>query len=179
MVADRMESPRDGLFEDSRFVSVIACIIAIVVILVGGHLYGRYLANKDLGGRDAAIEQLQAESQQQKRNIDQKSAQLTQMQIQLDKSKAQLEAVMPTENTYNIMPNQTLIVADGRVTVGLVGSPGNESVTLNVNGKSQVATAGQVIAAGSDPSANCQVAVQSFDMFKAVLTASCAGAKGQ
>jgi hypothetical protein len=179
MVADRMESPRDGLFDDSRFVSVIACIVAIVVILVGGHLYGRYLANKDLGGRDAAIEQLQTESQQLKRSIDLKSLQLTQLQVKVDKTQAQLESIMPTKDTYNIMPNQTLIVADGRVTVGLVGSPGNESVMLNVNGKSQLATAGQVIAAGSDPSANCQVAVQSFDMFKAVLTASCAGAKGQ
>jgi hypothetical protein len=179
MVADRMENPRDGLFEDSRFVSVVACIIAIVVILVGGHLYGRYLASRDLGGRDNVIEQLRAESQQQKRNIDQKSAQLTQMQAQLDKTKAQLEAIMPAKDTYNIMPNQTLIVADGRVTVGLIGSPSNESVLINVNGKQQAAAAGQVIAAGSDPSANCQVAVQSFDMFKAVLTATCAGAKRQ
>jgi hypothetical protein len=35
------------------------------------------------------------------------------------------------------------------------------------------------MAVGNDPSANCQVAVQSFDMFKAVLTASCAGGKSQ
>ncbi len=86
---------------------------------------------------------------------------------------------MPTKNTYNIMPNQTLIVADGRVTVGLVGSPGNESVTLNINGKEQAMAAGQVMTVGSASSANCQVGVQSFDMFKAVLTASCADAKGQ
>ena len=178
-MTDRMQNPRRSLFDDSRFVSVVACIVAIVVILVGGHLYGRYLAAKDLGGRDHVIEELRAESQQQKRNIDNKSAQLTQMQTKLDSTKAQLESIMPTKNTYNIMPNQTLLVADGRMSVGLVGSPGNESVLLNVNGKQQAAAAGQVITVGSDPSANCQVAVQSFDMFKAVLTASCAGAKGQ
>jgi hypothetical protein len=178
-VADRMGSPRRNLFDDSRFVSVVACIVAIVVILVGGHLYGRYLAAKDLGGRDNVIEQLRAESQQQKRNIDQKSAQLTEMQVKLDRTNAQLESIMPTKNTYNIIPNQTLLVADGRMSVGLVGSPGNESVLLNVNGKQQAVAAGQVITVGSDPSANCQVAVQSFDMFKAVLTALCAGAKGQ
>jgi hypothetical protein len=178
-VADRMESPQDSFFDDSRLVSVVACIVALIAILVGGHLYGRFLAAKDLGGRDAAIEQLQAESQQQKRNIDQKSAQLTELQARLDRTKAELETILPSKNTYNIMPNQTLLVADGRVIVGLVGSPANESILLNVNGKQQVAAAGQVITVGSDPSANCQVAVQSFDMFKAVLTASCAGAKGQ
>jgi hypothetical protein len=178
-VADSPKNPRSSVFDNSRFVSAVACIVAIVVILVGGHLYGRYLANKDLGGRDNAIEQLRTESQQQKRNIDQKSAQLTELQATVDRTKALLEAIMPTKDTYNIMPNQTLIVGDGRVTVGLVGSPSNESVTLTVNGKQQVVMAGQAVKAGSDPSANCQVAVQSFDMFKAVLTASCVGAKGQ
>jgi hypothetical protein len=174
-VADKTRS--DNLFDDSRFVSVAACIVAIVVILVGGHLYGRYLASKELGGRDAALEQSIAQGQQLKRTIDQKSAQLTQVQAKLDRVQAQLESIMPAKDTYSIIPNQTLIVADGRVTVGLVGSPGNESILLNVNGKQQAVAAGQVIAAGADPSANCQVAVQSFDMFKAVLTATCAGAK--
>ncbi len=178
-MADSAQSPGPGLFEDSRFVSAVACIVAVIVILVGGHLYGRYLADKDLGGRDNVIAQLQAENQQLKRNIDQKSAQLSQLQAKLDKSEAQLESIMPTKNAYNIMPNQTMIVADGRVTVGLVGSPGNESVVLNINGKQQAMAAGQVMTVGSDPSARCQVGVQSFDMFKAVLTASCADAKGQ
>jgi hypothetical protein len=72
-----------------------------------------------------------------------------------------------------------LIVADGKITVGLIGSPANESIMLNVNGKQLAAAAGQVIPAGLDSSANCRVAVQSFDMFKAVLTATCAPTKGQ
>jgi hypothetical protein len=174
-VADRPES----FFDDSRFVSVIACIVAVVAILVGGHLYGRYLNAKDLGGRDAAIEQLVAQNQQQKRLNDQKAAQITLTQAKLDRVQAQLESIMPAKNTFNILPNQTLLVADGRMSVGLVGSPGNESILVNVNGKQQALTAGQVVAVGNDPSANCQVAVQSFDMFKAVLTASCAGGKSQ
>jgi hypothetical protein len=180
MMTERSSSgpaPRDGWFDDPRSVSVIACIIALIVILVGGHLYGRYLASKEVGGRDNVIEQLQAQSQQQKRNIDQKSAQITQLQAQLARVESELDEIMPAKNTYNIMPNQTLIVADGRITVGLIGSPANESVLLNVDGKQLAATAGQVIPTGADASAKCQVAVQSFDMFKAVLTASCTGAK--
>jgi hypothetical protein len=174
-VADRAQSPQHGLFDDSRFVSVMACIVAIVVILVGGHLYGRYLASKDLGGRDVVIDQLQAQVQQQKRTADQKAAQISDLQAKLTRVQAQLEQILPSKDTYNILPNQTLIVADGKITVGLIGSPANESIMLNVNGKQLAATAGQVIPAGSDPT--CRVAVQSFDMFKAVLTASCA--KGQ
>jgi hypothetical protein len=170
---------RDSFFDDSRFVSVIACIVAVVAILVGGHLYGRYLNSKDLGGRDAAIEQLVAQGQQQKRLNDQKAAQITQMQAKLDRVQAQLESIMPAKNTYSILPNQTLIVAEGRMSVGLIGSPSNESVLVSINGKQQALTAGQVVTVGGDPSASCQLAVQSFDMFKAVLTASCGGAKVQ
>jgi len=178
-VADRTQSPRQSLFDDSRFVSVIACIVAIVVILVGGHLYGRYLASKDLGGRDVLIDQLQGQVQQQKRAADQKAAQISDLQAKLARVQAQLEQIQPSKDTYNILPNQTLIVADGKITVGLIGSPANESIMLNINGKQLAAAAGQVIPAGSDSSANCRVAVQSFDMFKAVLTVTCAPAKGQ
>jgi hypothetical protein len=177
IVADRAQSPQPGLFDDSRFVSVLACIIAVVVILVGGHLYGRYLASKEVGGRDVLIDQLQAQVQQQKRSADQKSAQISDLQAKLTRVQGQLEQILPSKDTYNIMPNQTLIVADGKITVGLIGSPANESILLNINGKQLAATAGQVIPAASDP--NCRVAVQSFDMFKAVLTATCAGGKSQ
>jgi hypothetical protein len=85
--------------------------------------------------------------------------------------------ILPTENTYNINPNQSLVVANGRLTVGLVGSPTNDSVNLNINGKTQSAPVGAVITSVLDPSTTCQVGVQSFDMFKAVLTATCAAAK--
>ena len=178
-MADRTQSPRPSVFDDSRFVSAIACIVAIVVILVGGHLYGRYLASKEIGGRDVLIDQLQAQVQQQKRLGDQKSAQISELQAKLARVQAQLEQIQPSKDTYNILPNQTLIVADGKITVGLIGSPANESILLNINGKQLATTAGQVIPVSSDSSANCRVAVQSFDMFKAVLTATCAPAKGQ
>ena len=38
-----------------------------------------------------------------------------------------------------------LLVGGGRVTVGLVGQPGNQTVILNINGKERPAAAGDVI----------------------------------
>jgi hypothetical protein len=86
---------------------------------------------------------------------------------------------MPSQNTYNINPNQSLIAADGRLTIGMIGSPGNEGINLNVNGKQQKVSAGDVIRVSPDAATACQVQIQSFDMFKAVLMASCAAAKSQ
>jgi len=182
-VSDRMPSSRSApkgtqwrsLRAEIRFVTLTAFIVAFVAIIAGGHIYGRYLANRESGGRETAIEQLRAESQSLRRRIDDFSAQVTDLQTKLDRAQAALKAIMPADNTYIVSPNQTVIAADGRITVGLIGSPGNESVTLDVNGKQQSIAAGQVVAVPP----NCQVVVQSFDMFQAVLVATCAGAKPQ
>lgn len=170
---------RRRLTDNNAFVIAAACVIAILGILVGGHLYGRWLAARDLGGRDNAIEQLRSENQKTQRQLDAKSAQATQLQAKLDQVEASLNAIMPSANTYNISPNQSLIVGNGRLTVGMVGAPGNEGVTLNINGKEQTVAAGQIVHERPDSSTDCSVQVQSFDMFKAVLVATCGGAKAQ
>jgi hypothetical protein len=177
----RPDSSRRRLFAvgDNRFVIIAACVVAILCILVGGHLYGQFLSDRDLGGRDNTIARLNSENQKIKLQLDEKSAEATALQAKLDTAQASLNAILPSANTYNIDPNQSLVVAGGHLTVGLVGSPGNESVTLDINGKEQSISAGQVVNVAPDASTNCQVQVQSFDMFKAVLVASCTGAKPQ
>ena len=163
--------------DDNRFVIAAAVIIAVICILVGGHLYGRYLSSRDLGGRDNAIEQLRAQNQKMKRQLDAKSADATELQTKLDRVQATLNAIMPSQNTFNIQPNQAIVVGNGRLTIGLIGAPSNESVTLDINGKAQSVQAGQIVEVAADSSTKCQVQVQSFDMFKAVLVASCAPAQ--
>jgi len=164
---------------ESRYVVIAACVIAILGVLVGGNFYGRYLAALELGGRDNVIEQLRSENLQQKRKIDQQSARLTAIQLKLDAVQRQLESIRPAANTYNIEPNQTLFVGDGRLAIGMIGPPGNEGVTLAIDGKQQMVIAGQVITVAPDPSTSCRVTVQSFDVFKAVIVASCGGTKPQ
>jgi type II secretory pathway pseudopilin PulG len=178
----RGASPRRSRWRDfrdeHRILSIIIVVVGIIAILIGGHLYGRYLSSVDLAQREAQIEQLRAESQKQKRDIDSKSQQITQLQAKLTKTQAALDAILPSANTYNIIPNQTLIL-DQRVTVGLVGSPGNESVLLNINGKPQTVAVGQTVSVNPDAATKCQFVVQSFDVFKAVLVASCSAANAQ
>jgi hypothetical protein len=84
---------------------------------------------------------------------------------------------MPGKDTYRINPNESVVVGDGRLTLGLVGLPTTDGVTINVNGKQYTVAAGAVIDVADDPSAPCKMAVQSFDMFKATVTASCSEPK--
>jgi D-lyxose ketol-isomerase len=55
----------------------------------------------------------------------------------------------------------------------LIGPPTNEKITLNINGKQQAMAAGDKLRITPDSSTVCQVNLNSFDMFKAVVYAAC------
>jgi hypothetical protein len=154
-------------------------VVLILFIMVSGYFWGRQFNVRDIQQRDAAIQQLQSDAQRLAADIADQSANLTALRTELTNTKSALDAVMPSQNTYNINPNQSLIAADGRLTIGMIGPPGNEGINLNVNGKQQKVSAGDVIRVSPDPATACQVQIQSFDMFKAVLVASCAAVKSQ
>ena len=156
-----------------------AGVVLVLFIMVSGYFWGRQFNARDIAQRDAAILQLQADGQRLAADIADQNATLTALRAELSSTKATLDAITPSLNVYDIIPNQSLIVADGRLTIGMVGSPGNEGIDLNVNGKQQKVAAGDVVRVSPDPSTACQVQLQSFDMFKAVLVATCGPAKSQ
>jgi hypothetical protein len=157
----------------------LAFVAAILIlgVAIGGQIYGRVVAAREILERDATIQQLQSEIQKLEVELYFQNGKLAALQSKFTTFQATLETILPAADTYNIDPNQAIIVAGGRLTIGLVGSPTNEGINININGKQHAAAAGDVIHVALDPSTNCQVGVQSFDMFKAVLTASCAGVK--
>ena len=107
-------------------------------------------------------------------------AKLGALQVKLNGVQAALDAITPSANKYQIGSNESLIVADGHLTVGLVGVPlWNNTVDLNINGKSYLAAAGDVINVTIEPSMNCRVKVMSFDALSAqvVVNATCAETK--
>jgi cell division protein FtsB len=162
-----------------RFLSIVACAVIIVVVAFGFYLLGRSASDTALKASSRTLQFAQNEYDKLAADNNHQSATIADLQVQLKKAKAALNAIMPSENTFNIDPNESRIVADGHLTIGLVGSPTNEGVNININGKLQPAAAGDVIHVALDPSTSCQVRVLSFDMFRAVLTASCAAAKPQ
>jgi hypothetical protein len=156
-----------------------AVIVLVLFIMVSGYFWGRQFNARDIQQRDAAIQQLQSDGQRLAADIADQNATLTALRTELSTTRATLDAIMPSLNVYSIMPNQSLIAADGRLTIGMIGPPGNDGINLNINGKQQKVAAGDVIRVSPDPSTACQVQIQSFDMFKAALVASCAPAKSQ
>jgi hypothetical protein len=179
--SDRENSRLYGLLmtRGGRFLLIVIFVVVMLGGAIGGYLFGLDLASRDLAAAKAQVDQLLPEAQKLKRQVIDQNAAFIALQAKLTSAQAVLKAIMPTENTYNIIPNQSLVVADGHLTIGLVGLPANERVNININGKQQSAATGDTIKIAVDPSTTCQVEVQSFDMFKAVLTASCAAAKSR
>jgi hypothetical protein len=101
--------------------------------------------------------------------------QVFELREQLDKVNKRLEAILPSPNMYKIKPNESQTVPIGRLTVGLVGTPGNQSIELNVNDKKYRAEAGDI----NDFAMACRVEVVSFDVIEAnvVVNASCTETK--
>lgn len=152
---------------------VVFCILVVLGGILSGYIVGRQLTYNDvISGRDQ-IQQLQSENQTYNRQIIELSTRITALQSNLARVQNTLSTIMPADNTFNISANQSLVVADGRLTIGLIGSPTNEGININVNGKQQLAVAGDVILVAPDPSTKCRVSVQAFDLFKAVVAASC------
>ncbi len=162
-----------------RFLGVAVCAVFILGVAIGSYFLTRTAGENEIKAANIRIVQLQSENQKLSADNTNQMVTIADLQTQLKNVQAKLTAIMPAEKTYNIYPNQSIIVADGHLTIGLIGSPTNESVNININGKPQSAAVGAIINSVLDPSTTCQVGVQSFDMFKAVLTASCAAVKPQ
>jgi hypothetical protein len=186
-VTERMESGRSVrkssrlygwmMAPGGRLRVVTASAVLILCSAIVGYLIGHDLAFRPLVDATQLIEQLQPENQKLKKETLDQNSRLIALQAKLTSVQSALDAILPTKNTYNISPNQSMIVANGHLTIGLIGSPTNESITININGKQQLAVTGDVFKIAPDPLTACQVGVQSFNMFKAVLTASCAAVK--
>jgi hypothetical protein len=186
-VTETMEAGRSGRTSPqlSRFLmtpaglllGVVACAVLILGSAIGSYFLARAASDTEIKSANLRIVELQNENQKLNADNTSKLVAIADLQSQIKSVQTKLTAIMPSENTYNISPNQSMIVADGRLTIGLIGSPTNESINININGKPQSAVAGAVINTVLDASTTCQVGVQSFDMFKAIIIASCPAGK--
>jgi cell division protein FtsB len=176
-VRTRHQSSQFFMTPAGRVVRFVAYVVLVVGVLFGIYRFGRAMGDREVRVSNSTIQQLRTESQKISTQNAKQAATITDLQANLKKIQAKLDSILPSENTYNITPNQSLIVADGRLTVGLIGSPANQNVNINVNGKPYSVPAGDTINIALDASTACQVTVQSFDMFMAVLHATCAAAK--
>jgi hypothetical protein len=151
------------------------CVVILLVVALVFYILGRSAglrASDDISRNYAALsaryEQLTNESNAQKNEIETLNARLKGVQVQLDE-------ILRPERTFEINSNESMKISTGPFTIGLIGAPANDKVSINVNGKPQSAAAGGII--DVPLSTVCRVEVKAFDLFKAVIATTCAQAK--
>ena len=149
----------------------------ILFVALVGHFTGRELGRRNLEKREELVIELREELQKRGGELGRRTDQLAALQAKLNSVQAALDAIVPSENTFNVLPNQSLLVGGGRLTVGLVGAPGNQGVVLNINGKEYSLPAGETVNVPVDDRTACQLTVQSFDMFRATINSTCSQRK--
>jgi hypothetical protein len=164
-----MERPRGRLLRNAWV--VVTVFVAVVAYTAGWQGGVRETTNqfKDENAK------LQSDNQRLSKEASTQATQIANVQGQLKNTQSQLASVSGPVAVFEINANESMVVAGSHLTIGLVGSPTNDRVTINVNGKQQALAAGDVVNAGV--SANCRVELKSFEMFKAVVTTTCADAK--
>ena len=102
---DRMRPDRDGPEDsrsrpfraDNRLVIAGAFVLMCLGILIGGHLYDRYLGSFNSLGTDNTITELISQGQKEKRKSDSLSAEVTAMGVKLQSAQATLDSIMPSD----------------------------------------------------------------------------------
>ena len=157
-----------------------AAVAVVVLIAVLGFLFGVKTGDREFADFQNRLKIFQKDNTDLTAKNADLQAKLGALQVKLNGVQAALDAITPSANKYQIGSNESLIVADGHLTIGLVGVPlWNNTVDLNINGKSYLAAAGDLINVTIEPSMNCRVKVMSFDALSAqvVVNATCAETK--
>ena len=171
---EALRNPRtDGSSRVRPLPGWFATIAMIIAVGLGSFLFGIYISSRDLADTRVLVQQLQVDAQKSKQGMTAATATATALQAKTDQLVADLEAIRPAKDTYNFLPNQSLALANGLLAVGLVGSPSNSGIVLNVNGVRKQLSSGDVVQVSIDAKTNCRITLQSFDPFKAAVHAAC------
>lgn len=160
----------------NRFQRVFIGAGMAIVGAIAGFVYRGVVDGRDVADSAALVIQSRTETRDSRAALAAANVQIATLKLQLTNAQAALDSVMPSENTYTLAPNRSVSIAGGRLSVALVGSPTNDEINLNINGKRYVASAGQQLKI-ADASTDCDVRVKSFDMFKALVMATCQSEK--
>lgn len=151
-------------------------LLSVVVLILGafgGFAYRGHVNNVDIRDSTQRVSGFQSENAKLKAQVFELNTKLEQALAQIESIRSTMESIVPSKNSYVVGVNKSMVVAGGRLIIGLIGSPTSKNLRINVNGKEHVATAGDIIQADPNPSTKCKVTIQYFDMFKAFVIASC------
>jgi hypothetical protein len=150
-------------------------LLVLLAVAIVAYTLGRHSSEHELDGYKSENVQLRGENKTLKEEKENQKQQISDLNNKLKSVQDQLNGLFHPERTFALSPNEARMISSGHFSVGLIGPPTPDKVTINVNGKQQSSAAGDVIEVAF--STTCRVEVKSFEMFKAEITTICAEVK--
>lgn len=148
----------------------VGSVIILAIVAICAFSAGVASRTPVINDRQQQISQLQKDNQNL-RDVTQSEKDKTKaLAEKLAVTDTQLKDAFNAYRTIVLNGNDMASVSTGNFTVGLVGPPTNEKVSINVNGTQHTVAAGDTIDVGVS---NCRVEVKKFDMFQVTLLTSC------
>jgi hypothetical protein len=171
-------------FQPSRFrvtqrhwTVVAGRIIVIVVLVIGSYSLGRHWRSREITDYSNKNMALQKDNQRLTKTNSEQAQQIKILRAQLEHVSTQLNEIFLPTRKLEIKANESKRLSAEQLIIGLIGTPGNESIDLNVNGKKYSVSAGSVTTL--QLSTNCRIEIQSIDVLgsSAVVNTTCTAAK--
>ncbi len=148
----------------------VGLLIILAVVAICAFFAGQASRTYVINDARQQITKLQKDNQGMRDVVQREQDEKKAMADKLAATDNQLKDAFNAYRTIVLNGNDTTSVSTGHFTVGLVGPPINDKVSINVNGTPHTVAAGDSIDAGASA---CRVEVKSFDMFKVTLLTSC------
>ena len=151
--------------------------IVIFIIALGCYTLGRHSSAHAIEDYQTRNAQLSSDNGRLASDNKNQALQITNLQDQLKSAQGELNDILRPARNFEIRANESEPVSIGQLIIGLVGTPKNESVDLNINGKQQSVAAGDVV--NLELPITCRIQVMSFDVLKssAAVNTVCAATK--
>jgi hypothetical protein len=135
-----------------------------LVVGIACYSLGRYTIGQEVENYKLRNAQLSSDNGKLGADVKAAAVQTTNLQEQLAAMKAKYDEVLSSTRNLEIKANETKPMSIASIEIGVIGTPMIDSVNLNVNGKKQVVSAGDVVSVDF----TCNIRVLSIDLLKSV-----------
>jgi hypothetical protein len=148
----------------------VGSVVILGVVAICAFGAGQASKIYDINRRETDVADLMKKNRNMSEVVEREKREKKALEGKLAATENQLKDAFNTYRTVVLNGNDTTSVSTGHFTVGLVGPPTNEKVSINVNGTQHTVAAGDSINVGAF---TCRVEVKSFNMFKVTLLSAC------
>lgn len=154
---------------------MIGRVVLLVAIAWGFYTLGRNWGGEEIAAINLKVREIELQRDNFKKTSDLQKAEIEDLRLKLKKSETDLGEFFHPSRAIELTTGESKFISVDQLTIALNGTPRNDGVDLNINGKQQTKVAGDSIAI----STTCRLVITKIDILKpaVVINSTCAPAQ--